>query len=142
MWPDGRPLGRGHGQPYLQSKYADRVKAGTKTWEGRVYAGWCTKVREDDWITFKVSGSATGETLIVRALKVQRFVSFEAMLREVGLEKLLPGCTSIHDGVELYRSFRCFGGTTYGQAETTCGVVAIEIVPVDFMGARVGSPGK
>jgi len=54
-WPDGAALGCGHGQPYLQPKYADLIKSGAKTWEGRAYAGWLENVSVDDSITFKVT---------------------------------------------------------------------------------------
>ena len=34
-WPDGAPIGRGHGQPYLQAHWARQLRNGLKQVEGR-----------------------------------------------------------------------------------------------------------
>ena len=43
-WPDGAPLGRGHGSPYLQPEYALKIAAAEKTVEGRPREGVCARV--------------------------------------------------------------------------------------------------
>ena len=51
-WSDGLPLGRGHGQPYLQPAYARALDL-RKSVEGRPLEGWVVHVAAGDWITFK-----------------------------------------------------------------------------------------
>ena len=131
-WPDGKTFGRGHGQPYLQPKYADLIKSGAKTWEGRAYAGWLEHVSVDDCITFKVT-TRGAERVIARALDVRRFDTFEDMLDHCGLDACLPGCASREEGAKIYRSFGCFDGRTYADVEAEAGVVAIRVMPLDHI---------
>jgi ASC-1-like (ASCH) protein len=131
-WPDGNRMGRGHGQPYLKPEYADLIRSGAKTWEGRANAGWLEKLSVDDAITFKVTTRGS-ERLYARALEVRYFDTFEAMLVDCGLEACLPGCGSLGEGVALYRSFGTFDGRTYADVEASAGVVAIRVLPLDFM---------
>ena len=131
-WPDGKRFGRGHGQPYLQPKYADLIKSGAKTWEGRAYAGWLEHVSVDDCITFKVT-TRGAERVIARALDVRRFDTFEDMLDHCGLDACLPGCASREEGAKIYRSFGCFDGRTYADVEAEAGVVAIRVMPLDHI---------
>ena len=131
-WPDGAALGSGHGQPYLQPKYADLIKSGAKTWEGRAYAGWLEHVSVDDCITFKVT-TRGAERVIARALDVRRFDTFEDMLDHCGLDACLPGCASREEGAKIYRSFGCFDGRTYADVEAEAGVVAIRVMPLDHI---------
>ena len=35
QWPDGEPVGRGHGSPYLKERWAKAMAAGIKKVEGR-----------------------------------------------------------------------------------------------------------
>ena len=79
-WPDGKPLGRGHGQPYLQPLYAHAMRSKRKTVEGRPGTGWAANVKANDWVTFKVTASG-GKKLVCRATRVRRFATFEAMVR-------------------------------------------------------------
>ena len=64
-WEDGVPLGRGHGQPYLQPRYADLIRRRVKTVEGRANVGWAAIVASGDWVTFKIPGT-NGKKLVVR----------------------------------------------------------------------------
>lgn len=129
-WPDGAKVGRGHGQPYLQQKYALAIHHGTKTVEGRPGIGWATNVTADDWITFKISASG-GMKLVARALQVRRFASFEAMLCECGVKACLPDFLgSLQEAVQIYQSFGTMSGATYAELEREFGVIAIEVVPL------------
>ena len=46
-WSDGLPLGRGHGQPYLQPAYARALDL-RKSVEGRPLEGWVVHVAAGD----------------------------------------------------------------------------------------------
>ena len=129
-WEDGQKVGRGHGQPYLQAAYAHAIRDGSKTVEGRPGKGWAACVEAGDWITFKITGSG-GHKLVARALRVRRFDSFEAMLRECGVESCLPGLEGgLHEGVRLYRSFGTFDSNTYADLEAEHGAIAIDVAPL------------
>ena len=104
--------------------YADLIRSGRKTWEGRANAGWLTKVSANDSITFKVT-TRDPERLVVHALEVCKFDTFEEMLTSCGLDACLPGCATVAAGVAIYRSFYCFGGESYADMEAEHGVVAI-----------------
>ena len=129
-WPDGQKLGRGHGQPYLQPLYAHAIREQSKTVEGRPGIGWAENVTAGDWITFKITASG-GKKLVCRALRVRRFDTFEAMLRECGVEACLPGLQGgLQEGVRIYRSFGSFSGATYGELEGESGAIAIDVAPL------------
>ena len=129
-WPDGQKIGRGHGSPYLQPSYAHAIQELSKTVEGRPGIGWAVKVTAGDWITFKITGSK-GKKLVCRALRVRRFDTFKAMLRECGVEACLPGLQGgLQEGVRIYRSFGSFSGATYGELEGESGAIAIDVAPL------------
>ena len=129
FWDDGAAVGGGHGQPYLQLKYAQEILRGAKTWEGRAYAGWATGVLKDDYVTFKVGSGE--ERVIARILEVRRFRSFEGMLKNCGLGRCLPGVRTIAEGVAIYRKFRLSrDGRSYAEVEPEVGVVAFRLRPL------------
>ena len=44
MWPDGAAIGRGHGQPYLQQRWAVKIRDRVKVVEGRPCEGVSTSL--------------------------------------------------------------------------------------------------
>ncbi|KAH8048886.1 hypothetical protein JL720_15735 [Aureococcus anophagefferens] len=110
-------------------KYAQEILRGAKTWEGRAYAGWATSVLKDDYVTFKVGSGE--ERVIARILEVRWFRSFEAMLKNCGLGRCLPGVRTIAEGVAIYRKFRLSrDGRSYAEVEPEVGVVAFRLRPL------------
>ena len=129
-WADGQPLGRGHGVPYLQEKYALNIRAKLKTVEGRPGDGWAACVKPNDWITFKIPQTG-GRKLICRATRVRRFDTFQAMLLECGVQACLPGLKGgVEAGVDIYHSFGTFKGKTYAEIEAEFGAIAIDVEPL------------
>ena len=129
-WPDGQKIGRGHGQPYLQPQYAHAMRRLAKTVEGRPGTGWAANVKANDWITFKITASG-GKKLVVRATRVRHFSTFEAMLKECGVEACLPGLEGgLDEAVHIYRSFGTFSGASYADIEAESGAIAIDVVPL------------
>ena len=130
-WPDGSSVGRGHGQPYLMPTYAQALRDGRKTHEGRPGGGWLQPpgrrlIATGDYITFKVSGSRE-DRLRARVLDVQSFPTFEEMLKQVGVEALLPNFTGdLAAAVALYRSF-ANGRGSYGDLEDENGAIAMQL---------------
>ena len=109
-WSDGLPLGRGHGQPYLQPAYARALDL-RKSVEGRPLEGWVVHVAAGDWITFKISSSG-GQQLVCR----------------VG--DCLPDCPSIEAAVAVYHSLCNRKGISYAELAKTAGVAGIQIQPI------------
>ena len=109
-WSDGLPLGRGHGQPYLQPAYAHALDL-RKSVEGRPLEGWVVHVAAGDWITFKISSSG-GQQLVCR----------------VG--DCLPDCPSIEAAVAVYHSLCNRKGISYAELAKTAGVAGIQIQPI------------
>lgn len=128
-WSDGLPLGRGHGQPYLQPAYARAVRDLRKSVEGRPLEGWVVHVAAGDWITFKISSSG-GQQLVCRVLGVRHFQSFEEMVRACGVGDCLPDCPSIEAAVAVYHSLCNRKGTSYAELAQTAGVAGILIQPI------------
>ena len=109
-WSDGLPLGRGHGQPYLQPAYARALDL-RKSVEGRPLEGWVVHVAAGDWITFKISSSG-GQQLVCR----------------VG--DCLPDCPSIEAAVAVYHSLCNRKGISYAELAKTAGVAGVQIQPI------------
>ena len=106
-WPDGAPVGRGFPQPCLQDRYAAAIIEGRKTFEGRPGGGWLTSrgdmIRPGDYVNFQLSQR---RRLIVRVLSVHFFRTFEEMLKDIGVQNLLPDAElSIANAAEFYRTF-------------------------------------
>lgn len=113
-------------------KYLDLIRSGDKTVEGRIRAGkWADVIPGD---TFNFISTATpqnefecsgNEAPIIaavrcRATSVRHYDCYQDMLEGEGLEKCLPGVTSLEAGVEVYRSI-----PGYREREREAGVVAV-----------------
>ncbi|WP_456481333.1 HisA/HisF-related TIM barrel protein [Methanopyrus sp.] len=101
----------------LEEEYLELIKEGKKTVEGRVKDDKRTRIKPGDKILFN-------RRLLVKVVDVREYDSFEEMLREEGLENVLPNVDSIEEGVEIYRRFYSSG------KEKMFGVLAIEIEPI------------
>ena len=111
-------------------QYAHAMRSKLKTVEGRPGIGWAANVKANDWITFKISASG-GMKLICRATRVRHFPTFQAMLRECGVEACLPGLEGgLSEGVRIYRSFGSFSGKLYADLEALGGAIAIDVEPL------------
>ena len=131
-WPDGAPLGKGFGSPYLQAEYAEQIGALEKPTEGRPGGGWLTGIKKNDYINFKVTRHS-GHGLATRVRRVRHFPDFETMIKAVGLSNLLPGRSelTIANAASLYRSFRTQSRGSYAEIERTMGAVAIDVEPLE-----------
>ncbi|MEO2241417.1 MAG: ASCH domain-containing protein [Euryarchaeota archaeon] len=101
----------------LEEEYLELIKEGKKTVEGRVKDDKRVRIKPGDKILFN-------RRLLVEVVDVREYDSFEEMLREEGLENVLPNVDSIEEGVEVYRRFYSSG------KEKMFGVLAIEVRPL------------
>lgn len=101
----------------LEEEFLEAIKRGEKTVEGRVKDDKRARIRPGDKILFN-------RRLLVEVVDVREYDSFEDMLREEGLDRVLPGVGSIEEGVRVYRRFYSTG------KEKMFGVLAIEVRPL------------
>ena len=98
----------------IKEAYADLIRTGAKTVEGRVNHGRAARVRAGDTV---VLGGARA-----RVADVRTFGSFRDMLTTCGLQAALPGVGDITEGVRIYESF-----PGYAAGARNCGVVAFNL---------------
>jgi ASC-1-like (ASCH) protein len=136
-WPDGAPVGaKSRYTPVLLEQYADAIRNGSKTHEGRPFCGFVAPVymegklaiHPNDYIIFKVK--ETGSMLPVRVLGVKCYPApqgFREMVADVGIAALLPGFDGdLEEAVNVYRGFKNQKGS-YAELESKHGAVAIAV---------------
>lgn len=98
----------------VQNIYLEQIQSGEKSVEGRLAKPKYINLAPGDKISFN-------GTLEVTITKVTRYKSFMQMIQSEGIERVLPGVTSLKEGVAVYRQF-------YSEEdEKTYGVAAITI---------------
>ena len=108
-----RPNGKEHRLP-LQWRFEEAIRSGRKTVEGRLYKGIAAQVEVGDTLVLGSTRCVVkGKTL---------YWTFEEMLRAKGLRNVLPHCSSIAAGVQLYHGFPGFFA-----GESHYGVVAFDL---------------
>ena len=84
-------------------------------------------VAEDDFITFKISGSR-GRVLCCRVRGVKQYATFAKMLLAEGTQHFLPGqAQDPVEGAAIYHSFCNRQGISYRELEKSNGAVAITV---------------
>ena len=87
----------------LRQEYFDAIKSGLKTVEGRVYSSKFKDLKAGMNIIF--SSIKTNETIICTVEAINLYANFTNMLQAEGFHNMLPGITSIDEGVALYENF-------------------------------------
>jgi len=117
--PEELKEGAGHvGMEHLylvQKTYLDALKNGSKTWEGRIHDMKAKHIKVGDFIRFN-------KRLRTEVVERRTYKTFEEMLKDIGIEQLLPGCESMETAVETYRNF-----PRYREDEATYGCIAFRI---------------
>lgn len=104
----------------LKQNYFDAINSGIKTVEGRLNGHKFKDLRPGMQIIF--SSVDTDETIICAVASIHVYATFKDMLIDQGLENMLPGVTSLEQGVDLYESFE-----GYRDGVKKVGAVAIVI---------------
>ena len=102
----------------IQNEYLLAIKSGSKTVEGRLGTATAKKIKENDIINFQCG--ALNEKCLVTSIR--NYKTFADMLDAEGLQKMLPGCDSIENGVKIYHRF-----PYYKRDEKEKGAVAFSI---------------
>lgn len=88
----------------LSSPWFEHVKQGTKIYEGRRLYGDRKVIVPGDTIKFTGVDDCKN-TFQKQVQAIHKFPTFEIALTKLGLEKVLPGTTSISDGIEIYKKY-------------------------------------
>ncbi|MEI6242505.1 MAG: ASCH domain-containing protein [Chlamydiota bacterium] len=102
----------------LKGQYIRLIQDGIKTVEGRIFSGQFLRVREKDEIVFFNQNQSI--RCEVTAMKI--YSTFADMIKQEGLNNLIPYCKSQEDGVRLYESF-----PGYAEKAKRYGVVALRL---------------
>lgn len=106
----------------LNDVWFDKINNKSKTVEGRLDKGKFNLIEPRSFIVFS---NSKGAKVLVRVKEKVKYASFSDMMKEEGLDNVLPGISSLVDGVNVYRKF-------YSEdVENTYGVVAIRIEKIN-----------
>jgi len=104
----------------LQQKYFDDIKSGIKTAEGRCNSSKFENIVVGDQISFVCVQTQAVMVKTVTAINFYR--NFKDMLVHEGVQNMLPGVTTIEQGVVIYESF-----PGYKDKVVQVGAIAISI---------------
>ncbi|KAJ3671525.1 hypothetical protein LUZ60_007604 [Juncus effusus] len=104
---------------HVQEPYFSHLKDGTKKVEGRLATGNYNKVTEGSLLLFN-------KCLLLRVERITKYSSLHEMLQVEKLENVLPGVSTIQEGVAVYRKFYT------EEREKANGVFAISVSKPGF----------
>jgi ASC-1-like (ASCH) protein len=87
----------------LRHEYFDAIKSGIKTVEGRLNAYKFKGLQPGMNISF--ISVQTDEVIICLVQAINTYSNFEDMLRNEGINNMLPGIAIIEKGVAIYQGF-------------------------------------
>ncbi len=87
----------------LRQQYFDAIKSGLKTVEGRLNSPKFKDLKPGMNISF--TSVNTNETIVYTVEAMNVYANFTDMLQGESVDKMLPGITSLDEGVALYESF-------------------------------------
>ncbi len=106
----------------LKKIYIDQILSGKKTVEGRINSGMFLKIKEGNSIKFFCGHGNFYREVICKVTKIEKFESFEEMLKKVGYQNCLPECTSLNQAASEYSKI-----PQYSKKASQYGVLALHI---------------
>lgn len=82
----------------LQDRWLESIKSGKKTVEGRLGLGRSAHLKSGDVIIFN-------HDAVCKVKSVEKYPTFKDLLEKEGIDKVLPGISSVDEGVKVYREF-------------------------------------
>ncbi|CAO2146241.1 unnamed protein product [Urochloa humidicola] len=99
---------------HVQEPYFTQLKAVAKTVEGRLATGNYNRITQGSLLLFN-------KCLLLNVEAVRKYSSFSEMLQAEKISNVLPGISSIQEGVKVYRKFYT------EEKENSYGVLAISV---------------
>ena len=85
----------------IQEKYLDLIKSGDKQVEGRLNRSIFKNIRVGD----QVSWTWNNKKVCTEIIYIHKYESFQDMLEQEKLSRVLPGINNIQDGIKIYDQF-------------------------------------
>lgn len=98
----------------IQEPYFKAIQKGLKRVEGRLAKPKFLQIHPGSFLRIN-------NLLEVKVIATRRYPSFAKMLESEGLSQVLPGVSTIEEGISIYHSFYT------SEEEQSFGVIAIEI---------------
>lgn len=109
---------RSNHELFIREPYFSQIESGEKTSEGRIAKDKYMTIKKGDVVTFRPN-KGTGQ-VAGSVIAVNKYTSFKSMLESEGIASMLPGVSSIEEGVGIYSSFG-----TYAEDVKKYGCVAV-----------------
>jgi ASC-1-like (ASCH) protein len=105
----------------LQRPYIHMIRAGSKTIEGRIDAGFVKRLRIGDTIRFFYHQNPS-DCVVCEITSITPYKSFRAMLETEGFKRCIPDAQSLEDAVKIYDKI-----PSYPERSRQNGVAAIGV---------------
>ncbi|KAI1713822.1 hypothetical protein Ddc_11714 [Ditylenchus destructor] len=105
----------------MTKEYIHQIREGRKIVEGRVGIPVIKNIRPGEKIRFFYMSNAKDD-VICEVQKVERYKTFEEMLKVVGFKNCLPKCDNIDNAIKAYLSI-----PKYEERQSTHGVYALHL---------------
>jgi ASC-1-like (ASCH) protein len=105
----------------LQPKYINLIRSGQKTCEGRINSGGFANLSIGQTIEF-FSKKDPSNRVSCRVVGINPYNSFYDMLVGEGVENMLPGVSSVEEGVRIYENI-----PSYMDRARRSGVVSLRL---------------
>jgi ASC-1-like (ASCH) protein len=109
----------------LNTPWFQFVKEGSKTYEGRALFSTIKRLQIGDQIRFSHHTEASFEPFCKNIKAIWKFSTFEQALKNLPLDKVLPGVRTVEEGVQIY-----FGYVSLGTQKLK-GVCMIELEDIE-----------
>jgi ASC-1-like (ASCH) protein len=108
----------------LNDPWFDYVKQGIKKYEGRCYWKSVLKYQINDLLKISHHTDLSKKPYIVKIKHIVLYPTFEEALKTLPLEEVLPGVSTIEEGIHIYLKFVSL------DTQLTYGVCMIEVEPI------------
>lgn len=105
----------------LSEPWFSHVKAGNKTYEGRLFRGLPRYFKVGDVIEFYHDDGKDLHPIITKIKKIEKFNTFKESLEKLSLPKVLPTIETIDEGEKIYLQYAS------AQSQIKYGVCQIQI---------------
>lgn len=104
----------------VSSPWFEYLREGQKQFEGRLAYKDYKDYQIGDELIVHLANNQTIKPFTLTIINIQQFVSFHSALKSLGIDRVLPGITSINSALQIYESFY----TT--QQQQQYGIIMIE----------------